>query len=64
MALSDERRAARVFLLRHAAGWLADLDSTELMEGVEGEMDQVKLDEAKSLAIRFEAMADKLEAKR
>ncbi|HFZ8524834.1 hypothetical protein [Enterobacter kobei] len=38
MAQSKERRAARVFMLRHAAGWLLDLESTELAEGARGPM--------------------------
>lgn len=64
MALSEERRAARAFMLRQAAGWLLDLESTELTEGPDGGMDPVKCAEAKSVAKRLEAMAAKLEAKR
>jgi hypothetical protein len=60
MALSEERRAARAFMLRQAAGWLLDLESTELTEGPEGELDPVKCAEAKSVAKRLEAMADRL----
>lgn len=61
MALSEERRAARVFMLRHAAGWLLDLESTELTEGDDGHLDPVRIKEAKSVAKRLEAMADRLE---
>lgn len=64
MALSEERRAARAFMLRQAAGWLLDLESTELTEGPDGDLDPVKCAEAKSVAKRLEAMAAKLEAKR
>ncbi|WP_417930880.1 hypothetical protein [Enterobacter kobei] len=63
MALSEERRAARVFMLRHAAGWLLDLESTELIEGADGRPDPVKLKEAQAVAKRLEAMADRLESK-
>lgn len=63
MALSEERRAARVFMLRHAAGWLLDLESTELTEGTDGRPDPVKLKEAQAVAKRLEAMADRLEYK-
>lgn len=63
MALSEERRAARAFMLRQAAGWLLDLESTELTEGPDGDLDPVKCAEAKSVAKRLEAMAAKLEAK-
>lgn len=64
MALSDERRAARVLMLRHAAGWLLDLESTELTEGADGHPDPVRLKEAQAVAKRLETMADKLEGKR
>jgi len=64
VALSEERRAARAFMLRQAAGWLLDLESTELTEGPDGDLDPVKCAEAKSVAKRLEAMAAKLEAKR
>lgn len=64
MALSEERRVARVFMLRHAAAWLLDQESTELTEGADGHPDQVKLKEALAVAKRLEAMADRLEAKR
>lgn len=64
MALSEERRVARVFMLRHAAGWLLDLESTELAEGADGRPDPVKLKEAQAVAKRLEAMADRLEPKR
>lgn len=64
MVLSEERRAARAFMLRQAAGWLLDLESTELTEGPDGDLDPVKCAEAKSVAKRLEAMAAKLEAKR
>ena len=63
MALSEERRAARVLMLRHAAGWLLDLESTELTEGPDGRLDPVKLKEAQAVAKRLEAMADRLESK-
>ncbi|MNG76922.1 hypothetical protein D3C73_1328290 [compost metagenome] len=64
MALSEERRAARVFMLRHAAGWLMDLESTELCNDANGEWDLVKVAESKLVAKRLEAMAARLEAKR
>lgn len=64
MALSEERRAARVFMLRHAAGWLIDLESTEICDDANGNWDPVKVAESKALAKRLEAMAAKLEAKR
>ncbi|GJA64076.1 hypothetical protein KAM351_26870 [Aeromonas caviae] len=64
MALSEERRTARVFMLRHAASWLLDLESTELAEGADGRPDPVKLKEAQAVAKRLEAMADRLESKR
>ncbi|HDT5864618.1 TPA: hypothetical protein QHB43_004602 [Aeromonas hydrophila subsp. hydrophila] len=64
MALSEERRAARVFMLRHAAGWLMDLESTEICDDANGNWDPVKVAESKALAKRLEAMAAKLEAKR
>ncbi|MDH1847988.1 hypothetical protein [Aeromonas caviae] len=51
-------------MLRQAAGWLLDLESTELTEGPDGDLDPVKCAEAKSVAKRLEAMAAKLEAKR
>lgn len=64
MALSEERRAARVFMLRHAAGWLMDLESTDLCNDANGEYDEAKVTESKLVAKRLEAMAAKLEAKR
>lgn len=64
MALSEERRTARVFMLRHAAAWLLDLESTELAEGADGRPDQVKVKEALAVSKRLEAMADRLESKR
>ncbi|MGN5077351.1 hypothetical protein ACTG2C_22580 [Aeromonas veronii] len=64
MALSEERRAARVFMLRHAAGWLMDLESTEICDDANGNWDPVKVAESKALAKRLEARAAKLEAKR
>ena len=64
MALSEERRTARVFMLRHAASWLLDLESTELAEGADGRPDPVKIKEAHAVAKRLEAMADRLESKR
>ena len=63
MALSEERRTARVFMLRHAASRLLDLESTELTEGADGRPDPVKLKEAQAVAKRLEAMADRLESK-
>ena len=63
MALSEERRTARVFMLRHAASWLLDLESTELAEGADVRPDPVKLKEAQAVAKRLEAMADRLESK-
>jgi hypothetical protein len=56
MALSEDRRAARVFMLRHAACWLLDLESTDLCIGADGEFDQVKLVESKLVAKRLEAI--------
>ncbi|HFZ8522853.1 hypothetical protein ACSZNZ_17985 [Aeromonas caviae] len=50
-------------MLRHAAGWLLDLESTELIEGADGRPDPVKLKEAQAVAKRLEAMADRLESK-
>ncbi|HAT2580492.1 TPA: hypothetical protein I8273_004562 [Aeromonas hydrophila] len=64
MALSEERRAARVFMLRHAAAWLMDLESTDLCNDANGEYDEAKVTESKLVAKRLEAMAAKLEAKR
>lgn len=64
MALSEERRAARGGMLRHAAAWLMDLESTELCEDANGEWDQAKVAESKLVAKRLVAMAAKLEAKR
>lgn len=64
MALSEERRAARVFMLRHAAGWLMDLESTDLVVDANGEWDPAKVAESKLVAKRLEAMAARLEAKR
>ena len=64
MPLSDKRRAARVFMLRHAASWLRDLESTELIEEAGGEIDMMKVEEANAVAKRLEAMADRLESKR
>ncbi len=64
MALSEERRSARVFMLRHAAGWLMDLESTDLCNDVNGEYDDAKVAESKLVAKRLEAMAARLEAKR
>ncbi|HHL4821226.1 TPA: hypothetical protein ACQ8TX_002415 [Escherichia coli] len=64
MALSKERRAARVFMLRHAAAWLMDLESTELCNDANGEYDNAKVAESKLVAKRLEAMADRLESKR
>lgn len=64
MALSEERRAARVFMLRHAAAWLVDLESTDLCNDANGEYDAAKVAESKLVAKRLEAMAAKLEAKR
>lgn len=64
MPLSDKRRAARVFMLRHAASWLRDLESTELIEGAGREIDMMKVEEANAVAKRLEAMADRLESKR
>lgn len=63
MALSDERRAARVFILRHAAGWLMDLESTDICDDADGNWDPVKVSESKTLASLLEARAAKLEAK-
>lgn len=51
-------------MLRHAAGWLLDLESTELTEGADGRLDPVKLKEAQAVAKRLEAMADRLESKK
>jgi hypothetical protein len=51
-------------MLRHAAGWLLDLESTELCDDANGEWDPVKVAESKALAKRLEAMADRLETKR
>ncbi|MNF23831.1 hypothetical protein D3C85_98650 [compost metagenome] len=51
-------------MLRHAAGWLLDLESTDLAEGADGRPDSVKLKEAQAVAKRLEAMADRLESKR
>jgi len=64
MALSENRRAARGFMLRQAAGWLLDLESTELVEGPNGEPDPVRIAEARAVAKRLESMADRLESKR
>ncbi|MDU7313113.1 MAG: hypothetical protein E7L31_17320 [Aeromonas sp.] len=64
MALSEERRAARVFMLRHAAAWLMDLESTELCDDANGEWDQARVAESKLVAKRLNAMAARLEAKR
>ncbi|AZT48739.1 hypothetical protein C6Z68_003678 [Salmonella enterica subsp. enterica serovar 4,[5],12:i:-] len=64
MALSKKRRAARVFMLRHAAGWLMDLESTDLCNDANGEYDDAKVAESKLVAKRLEAMADRLESKR
>lgn len=64
MALSEERRAARVFMLRHAAGWLMDLESTVLCNDANGEYDEAKVTESKLVAKRLEAMAARLESKR
>ena len=64
MALSEERRAARVFMLRHAAAWVSELESTELVLGDDGSPDPVKLKESMAVAKLIEAMADKVEAKR
>lgn len=64
MALSEERRTARVFILRHAASWLLDLESTELTEGADGRPDPVKLKEAQAVAKLLETRAAKLEAKK
>ena len=64
MALSEERRAARVFMLRHAAAWLMDLESTELCDDANGEWDQARVAESKLVAKRLNAMATRLEAKR
>ena len=51
-------------MLRHAASWLLDLESTELAEGADGRPDPVKIKEAHAVAKRLEAMADRLESKR
>ncbi|MNU06800.1 hypothetical protein D3C72_2521260 [compost metagenome] len=51
-------------MLRHAAGWLMDLESTELCNDANGEWDLVKVAESKLVAKRLEAMAARLEAKR
>lgn len=64
MALSEERRAARVFMLRHAAAWLMDLESTELCDDANGEWDPAWVAESKLVAKRLNAMAARLEAKR
>lgn len=47
----------------YGAGWLLDLESTELIEGADGRPDPVKLKEAQAVAKRLEAMADRLESK-
>lgn len=62
MALSDERRAARIYLLRHAAAWLWELDETDLLDGADRNIDPIKLKEARALSHRLDAMAAKLEA--
>ncbi|MEL7595360.1 hypothetical protein AADX40_15305 [Aeromonas veronii] len=64
MALSEERRFARAFMLRHAAAWLMDLESTELCDNANGELDPVKTAESKLVAKRLNAMAARLEAQR
>lgn len=51
-------------MLRHAASWLLDLESTELVEGADGLPDPVKLKEAQAVAKLLETRAAKLEAKK
>lgn len=63
MAISEQRRVARVFMLRQTADWLLDLDDTTIIEGPNGEFDEMKCQEAVKLSARLNSMADKLEQK-
>lgn len=63
MALSEERRSARVFVLRHAAAWVMEMETSELLDDSNGEWDPAKVAEARSVAKRLEAMAARLESK-
>lgn len=51
-------------MLRHAAAWLMDLESTELCDDANGEWDSARVAESKLVAKRLNAMAARLEAKR
>ena len=48
MALSAKRKAARLFVLNHAAAWLEDIETTEIADDSEFD-EELVIEESKSL---------------
>lgn len=61
MALSKERKLARVEVLNQAAAWVGDIDSTDMYDQDSDEGNLV-IDESKRLSKRLFAQAEKLKS--
>lgn len=62
MALGKERKLARVKVLRQAAAWVADIDSTYMYDQDSDKDYNLIIEESKSLSVRLFAQAEKLES--
>lgn len=61
MALGKERKLARIEVLKQAAAWIADVDSTYMYDqDVEGH--SLIIEESKLLSARLFAQAEKLKS--